>query len=210
MCLDCHHGLAIQSVSAPPCHTGREGGRHNQRNTGSHAARSRGRRVLSIPDSPEAAPGASVAAGFTFQVKNQASHWPITSLDKKKKKSDKVGVILEYQLFTRYGIILQEKTKGWTYFRVEVVYQVGYSYISTRKSNKVVWAYCKCFAFMCTAAGSGRPTAMEMLHSTAAAHRGSPGALAPSLESGTRCSPRATAMSLPPFNLTPDRPLCPP
>ena len=92
VCLDCHHGLAIQRVSAPPCHTGREGGRHNQRNTGSHAARSRGRRVLSIPDSPEAAPGASVAAGFTFQVKNQASHWPITSLDKKKKKVTRLGL----------------------------------------------------------------------------------------------------------------------
>ena len=49
----CQHDLAIQSVSAPPCATGREAGRHNQPNTGSHAAPNRGRRVLSFADNPK-------------------------------------------------------------------------------------------------------------------------------------------------------------
>lgn len=31
----CHHGLKIQGVTTPPRRMGREGGCHNQRNTGS-------------------------------------------------------------------------------------------------------------------------------------------------------------------------------
>ena len=82
LCL-CQHGLAIQSASAPPCAIGREAGRHNQKNTGSHAAPSRGRRVLAIADNLEALSShrASIAAGFTLPIKNLAyidssTHWP--------------------------------------------------------------------------------------------------------------------------------------
>ena len=39
VCLSaCHHGLGTQSVSAPSCRMGREGGWHNQKSTGSCAA----------------------------------------------------------------------------------------------------------------------------------------------------------------------------
>ena len=38
-------------------------------------------RAVSIPDNPAVAPGASsIAAGFTFQIGNQASYWPILIL----------------------------------------------------------------------------------------------------------------------------------
>ena len=49
----CQHGLAFQSVSTPPCAMGRGAGRHNQRNTRSHGAPRRGRRVLIIAVNPE-------------------------------------------------------------------------------------------------------------------------------------------------------------
>ena len=51
---------------------GRESWEHNQRNTGSHATPSRGRRVLSMADSPEAVPNvhkSSIAAGSTSKLK---------------------------------------------------------------------------------------------------------------------------------------------
>ena len=58
-----------------------DSGRHKQQHTGSHTAPSRGRRVLSIADNPEdvSSHRASIAAGYTFQVKNLA-YWPIPIL----------------------------------------------------------------------------------------------------------------------------------
>ena len=54
VCLSvCQHGLVMQSVSAPPCAMGRQARRHNQQNTGSHAAPSRDCRVLSIAVNPK-------------------------------------------------------------------------------------------------------------------------------------------------------------
>ena len=50
----CRHGLAIQGVSAPARGMGREGWGHNQQNSTSHVAPSRGRRVLSIAGNLEA------------------------------------------------------------------------------------------------------------------------------------------------------------
>ena len=72
----CQHVLAIQS---PPSTVGGEAGRHHEQNTGSHAARSRGRRVLSIANNPESVSThrASITTGFTFEVKNLACYWPI-------------------------------------------------------------------------------------------------------------------------------------
>ena len=63
------HGLAIQSVAALPCAMGGEAVRHNQQNTVSHAAPSRGRRVLSTADNPEVD---CIAAGL--QSRSAASH----------------------------------------------------------------------------------------------------------------------------------------
>ena len=50
----CQHDLAIQSVSTPSYAMGRDAGRHNQENAGSHAAPSRGCRMLGIADNPAA------------------------------------------------------------------------------------------------------------------------------------------------------------
>ena len=83
VCLSvCQHGLVMQSVSAPPCAMGREAGRHNQQNTGSHAAPSRGCHALSIADNLEAVSNhrASIAVGFTIQNKNHAYYWPFPIL----------------------------------------------------------------------------------------------------------------------------------
>ena len=51
---------------------------HNHKKTGSHSTPSRGRRVVSISDNPEAVSRnrASIAAGCTFQILNLV-HWPV-------------------------------------------------------------------------------------------------------------------------------------
>ena len=54
VCLSvCRRGLAIQTVLVPPCAMGREAGRRHQRNIGSPAVPSCGRRVLNNVVNPE-------------------------------------------------------------------------------------------------------------------------------------------------------------
>ena len=65
---------------------GREAGCDNQRNTGSHAAPSRGRRVLSIVDNPKAVPESTSIKPTLVYVPNSmngilmadsfSTHWP--------------------------------------------------------------------------------------------------------------------------------------
>ena len=76
----CHYGFAIHYVSAPPCRMGR--GWATQQNTGSHAAPSHGRRVLSIADNPQVvsshrATTLLLALHIIFPMKNHATHRPI-------------------------------------------------------------------------------------------------------------------------------------
>ena len=63
---------------------GRERGRHDQQNTGSHAAPSWGRRGLIIVDNPEAplraAEAALLLALFTLQMNNHTSYWTVNYL----------------------------------------------------------------------------------------------------------------------------------
>ena len=79
LCLSfCHHGLATQSVSFQPrvATLVREGEWLSQRNTGSRAAPSRVRSVLSVADNPE-------AVGFTLQTSARIcmiAHCPIPFL----------------------------------------------------------------------------------------------------------------------------------
>ena len=76
---DCHHNLAAQSISAPPCHIDRKGGWHKQQNTGSRATPSRGRGVLSLRDNPEAILTAikpALPLNYNFELR----FWPLVGL----------------------------------------------------------------------------------------------------------------------------------
>ena len=74
----CHHGLATERVSAPPRGVSREGWGHNQQSTRSHVKPSRGRRVLSVDDNPDAVLTAiepAVRLDHIFLITIRAADW---------------------------------------------------------------------------------------------------------------------------------------